>query len=251
MLRALAVLAAGLLAVLLSAPAAGAHAVLLDSDPPDGATVAQAPHSIRLRFTEDISATFRSAQLIDADGGIVAGAQLRRADDPRDLVLDLPSLPAGGYGVLWRVLAQSDGHTSSGGSSASGAAPASVPAATAAPRRADPLAGAAPRPSRSTSCGAGSASACSPAYQRVGAGGAELPPKSARATGRGRWARRSAPGSDASWPSSGRAMAGAAVGVTAAASGGAAVAFAHTPAVPWPCSPAADGAICGSCTRPA
>jgi copper transport protein len=145
-LRASAVLVAGALALLLFAPPAGAHAVLLDSDPADGAVLAQAPHSLRLRFTDDISARFRSAQLVDADGDLVTGAVLRRDTGPRDLVLDLPPIPAGGYGVLWRVLAQSDGHTSSGAVVFNvGAAPASVPgAATAAPRRADALAGAAP-----------------------------------------------------------------------------------------------------------
>ncbi len=145
-LRASAVLVAGALALLLFAPPAGAHAVLLDSDPTDGAVLAQAPHSIRLRFTDDISAKFRSAQLIDAGGDLVTGAVLRRDSGPRNLVLDLPAIPVGGYGVLWRVLAQSDGHTSSGAVVFSvGAASASVPgAATAAPRRAGTLAGAAP-----------------------------------------------------------------------------------------------------------
>jgi copper transport protein len=146
MLRASAVLVAGVLALLLLAPPAGAHAVLLDSDPADGAVLAQAPHSLRLRFADDISTRFRSAQLVNAGGAPVNGAVLRRGTGPRDLVLDLPPIPAGGYGVLWRVLAQSDGHTSSGAVVFSvGGAPASVPGvAIAAPRRNELGAGAPP-----------------------------------------------------------------------------------------------------------
>src|SRR5919198_236497 len=100
--------------VLLPHPAA-AHAVLVGSDPPDGVTLASAPAAVQLRFSEDISARFSSARLVDADGIAVAGARPAwPRGDSRLLVLELPSLPAGAYGVLWQALASNDGHTTHG-----------------------------------------------------------------------------------------------------------------------------------------
>jgi copper transport protein len=100
--------------VLLPHPAA-AHAVLIGSDPPDGATAASAPAAVQLRFSEDISARFSSARLVDADGRPVAGGRSTSPrGDSRLLVLELPALKAGSYGVLWQALAETDGHTTHG-----------------------------------------------------------------------------------------------------------------------------------------
>jgi copper transport protein len=103
------------LAVLTNAQPAAAHAILVNSDPANGATVAAAPGSVRLWFSEEISAQLSGARLVDHDGKAVAESQAVAArGDPRMLELALPHLAHGTYGVLWRVLAEDDGHTTNG-----------------------------------------------------------------------------------------------------------------------------------------
>lgn len=101
-------------AVLLPASPAAAHAVLVEAQPADGATLARAPRVVVLRFSEDISARFSTATLIDRSGHPVPGAQIAPGGDHRVLTLGLPALPAATYVVDWRVLAEDDGHTTSG-----------------------------------------------------------------------------------------------------------------------------------------
>ena len=104
-----------LLSLTLFARPAAAHAVLVSSELVDGATGARAPGAVQLRFSEDISRRFSSARLVDRDGRGVGGARLDGArGGSRLLVLELPALEAGAYGVLWQVLAEDDGHTTSG-----------------------------------------------------------------------------------------------------------------------------------------
>jgi copper transport protein len=104
-----------LLSLTLFARPAAAHAVLVSSEPPDGATAARAPGVVQLRFSEDVSQRFSSARLVDRDGRGVGGARVDSArGGSRLLVLALPPLEAGAYGVLWQVLAEDDGHTTSG-----------------------------------------------------------------------------------------------------------------------------------------
>jgi copper transport protein len=98
--------------VLLPASPAVAHAVLVASQPANGTVLAQAPRVVSLRFSEDISARFSSATLLGGGGRPVAGTRV--AAGPRLLTLELPVLPAATYGVAWRVLADDDGHTTSG-----------------------------------------------------------------------------------------------------------------------------------------
>lgn len=113
--RSLTLLGGAVLWLLLLAHPAAAHAVLVGSEPADGVTLAHAPGTVRLRFSEDISARFSSARLVDRNGRTVAGTRVITArGDPRLLVLELPALETGAYGVLWQVLAEYDGHTTSG-----------------------------------------------------------------------------------------------------------------------------------------
>ena len=103
------------LAILVPAEPAAAHAELLDSQPANGAVLAQAPQSVVLRFSEDISPKFSSATLLDSHGRTVPRTRIDPAGgDPRRLVLTLPRLTAETYGVAWRVLAEDDGHTTAG-----------------------------------------------------------------------------------------------------------------------------------------
>jgi copper transport protein len=111
--------AAGLAGIALASVAyaqpASAHAGLVTSDPSNGATLATAPRTVRLWFNEQISSRLSTARLVDHTGSDVAGTQAVAArDDARLLEVSLPALSRGTYGVLWRVLAQDDGHTTNG-----------------------------------------------------------------------------------------------------------------------------------------
>jgi copper transport protein len=113
--RAALAVAGALLCLTVPGHPAAAHAVLVGSDPPDGATLTQAPRAVELRFGEDVSPRFSSARLVDRDGRPVGGtAAAPGRGGPRRLVLGLPALGAGTYGVLWQVLAEDDGHTTRG-----------------------------------------------------------------------------------------------------------------------------------------
>jgi copper transport protein len=106
---------AGLLAAMLSASPAAAHAVLVRSDPADNASLSESPRQIRLWFTETISARFSTAELLDVNGDPVRISSIAR--DPQDatsLVLDLPELPAGIYSLSWRVHSEVDAHYTRG-----------------------------------------------------------------------------------------------------------------------------------------
>src|SRR5262245_8909448 len=78
--------------LLLARPAA-AHAVLIGSDPANGARLAQGPRMAVLRFSEEISPEFSSARLVDGTGRPVQG--VRAAADERVLRLRLPQLGSG------------------------------------------------------------------------------------------------------------------------------------------------------------
>jgi len=113
--RLAAVLVLSLLAVGIVAAPAQAHAVLERSDPADGAALGMAPSAIDLWFSEEIVPALSDGHLVDATGRPIEGGTL--SADPTDaqhLVLDAPSLDAGSYGVLWRVVAADDAHTTTG-----------------------------------------------------------------------------------------------------------------------------------------
>jgi copper transport protein len=100
--------------MLILAQPASAHADLVRSDPPNGSMLAHAPSVARLWFSEEISAEFSSARLVDRHGVAVAGSHVQAGGDPRQLTVALPSLGRGTYGLVWRVLAEDDGHATSG-----------------------------------------------------------------------------------------------------------------------------------------
>jgi copper transport protein len=103
------------LAVLLLGQPAAAHAVLVDSQPANGATLAQAPDTVVLRFSEDVTAGQSSARLVDGAGRDVAGARTAvDRVDRRRLIVALPRLPVGAYAVAWQVLTDNDGHRTGG-----------------------------------------------------------------------------------------------------------------------------------------
>jgi copper transport protein len=91
---------------------AGAHALLVRSQPANGATVAVTPDVVRLWFSEEISTEVSTARLVDRSGATVAGTRVLA--EAGVLEMRVPPLARGTYGVFWRVLAEDDGHTSSG-----------------------------------------------------------------------------------------------------------------------------------------
>src|SRR6516165_1650557 len=94
---------------------ASAHADLVRSDPPSGSMLAHAPSVARLWFSEEISPEFSSAHLVDRTGAAISGSRAQAGGgDPRQLAVELPSLRKGTYGLVWRVLAEDDGHATSG-----------------------------------------------------------------------------------------------------------------------------------------
>ena len=97
---------------LLSPSRAAAHAIIVESEPQNGATVA-APKRISLRFNSQLEKGLCSVQLVGPQRRTIL---LLRQDErtPADtLVYVLPELPPGEYRVQWKVLA-ADGHVTEG-----------------------------------------------------------------------------------------------------------------------------------------
>jgi copper resistance protein C len=93
-----------MLAMLTSAPAAHAHAFLERAVPPVGSDVLGPPHQIVLTFTEGVEPLFSTIELRDAHGSVVpTGKPHTSPNNDRQLVIDLPTLPTGGYTVVWHA----------------------------------------------------------------------------------------------------------------------------------------------------
>jgi len=102
-------------AMVLLAQPASAHADLVRSDPADGSVLAQAPSVARLWFSEEISPEFSSARVVDHTGKAITGSRAEvGGGDQAQLTVELPRLGTGTYGLVWRVLAEDDGHTTGG-----------------------------------------------------------------------------------------------------------------------------------------
>ena len=114
-MRFLAILLALLAAVTAGSRAAHAHAGLVRSEPSDGVTLASAPGEFHLWFNEDIVPSFSAVEVLDAHGKSVPGASVRPDPDaPTRLLIELPTLPAGAYTLIWKTLSAADGHPSQG-----------------------------------------------------------------------------------------------------------------------------------------
>jgi copper transport protein len=110
----LAVLLAGV-ALLLAAPAAGAHAVLRSSDPASGAPLSKPPQKVTLSFTEPPDLTLSSIHVLDSTGKAVESGKAR-AVPGNQLALEVPlgQLANGAYTVSWRTVSRADGHLTNG-----------------------------------------------------------------------------------------------------------------------------------------
>ena len=99
------------LALLLGAAPASAHASLVSSDPAEGEVLPEAPEVVTFTFTEPVVLSADSVQVFDA-----AGEDVESTAGTRDEVVtaDLPDdLADGTYVVAWRVVS-ADGHPVTG-----------------------------------------------------------------------------------------------------------------------------------------
>jgi len=101
MMRSLVLLA---LAVLSTTSPAGAHAFLERAAPPVGSEISGPPRQIVLTFTEGVEPLFSTIELRNPSGSAVSTSTPRSLpDNNRQLVIDLPVLPAGVYIVIWHA----------------------------------------------------------------------------------------------------------------------------------------------------
>lgn len=109
MSRSVLVLAAALAILLLAAPGASAHAVLLRADPEIGSVTATSPPELLLQFSEPVEPKFSQIFVTDRGESVTRG-KVSTGDDSSSLVTALrPKLADGWYRVEWRVLSI-DGH---------------------------------------------------------------------------------------------------------------------------------------------
>ena len=98
----------------LSAAPAGAHAVLVASDPVDGARLQSGPAVVTLTFDEPVRLVPDAAQVIAADGAKVNVAPARIRSDGVTIEIPLPGhIPQGSYTATWRVVS-ADTHVVTG-----------------------------------------------------------------------------------------------------------------------------------------
>jgi copper transport protein len=93
---------------------AGAHAFLQTSTPQSGVSLAHAPRSVTLRFTEPVSAPLTHVELFDGRGVALSGARVTRGATPSELRLVLPPLATGAYRISYSTVSQDDLHVTRG-----------------------------------------------------------------------------------------------------------------------------------------
>ena len=99
---------------MLTANRVAAHAYLVRSDPPANTILDAAPATMRLWFSESITADFSSATLLDTEGqSIDLGLSIDDTDHTL-MIVPLPDLEAGVYSLRWAVHSATDGHITQG-----------------------------------------------------------------------------------------------------------------------------------------
>jgi copper transport protein len=103
-------------ALTLLVPLAGAHAVLLSSEPASGARLATPPDHASVTLTEPADPHGSDLQVLDSHGARVDNddLQIQQGDNPRLTVTLKANLPDGAYTISWRALSAADGHATSG-----------------------------------------------------------------------------------------------------------------------------------------
>lgn len=107
------VFAAGLLAALALPATALGHAVLDGASPGTQSEVSEAPAEVRLEFSQAVTVTARSIEVLAADGSVLSGPA-RAEEGGRLVVAPVSGLAHGtAYTVRWHVVGR-DGHSPSG-----------------------------------------------------------------------------------------------------------------------------------------
>lgn len=95
-------------------PPAGAHALLTESTPADGATVDKAPTEVTLTFTEALDPLLTVIHVLDASGNRVEVGRTEIPGLPNKARVPLGPLAQGTYTITWRTTSTADGHTTVG-----------------------------------------------------------------------------------------------------------------------------------------
>lgn len=106
-------LAAAVVAVLVLAPAAPAHSLLLESSPAAGAVLTAPPRRLTLRFNNRIEKRLSRISVVDERGALQPLAITVADGAAERLTAGVPPLAPGAYRVDWHVLS-TDGHIVSG-----------------------------------------------------------------------------------------------------------------------------------------
>lgn len=115
MRRGAAVLLLGALGVMLLAPSASAHALIVSSDPASGEQVDVAPDAVTIVFSEEPELAFSTLRVLDENGGTVDDGSTRVVEgDPLSLRVGVGDIGRGVYTVAWRVVSKVDGHATGG-----------------------------------------------------------------------------------------------------------------------------------------
>lgn len=92
-------------------PVASAHALLVRSDPAADAILQAPPSQVRMWFSEDLNPQTSRAVVVDPSNREVDQNGSRvNPNNPREMDVSLPLLPAGTYVVAWRTQSAEDGH---------------------------------------------------------------------------------------------------------------------------------------------
>src|SRR3989449_11288704 len=92
---------------------ASAHSILQRSIPSANASLSTPPRQVVLVFSEPVVAGLSTATVVDRQGAVVSQA-VAVAGGGRARAISVGPLATGGYTVRWRVLSDTDGHTTSG-----------------------------------------------------------------------------------------------------------------------------------------
>jgi copper transport protein len=104
-----------LVATLLLAGPAAAHALPQSSDPSAGADLATAPIAVTITFGERPDPKLSTIKVLDTGGNVVSsGSTTAVPADPLKLTVALQPLSAGVYTVAWRTVSAVDGHLATG-----------------------------------------------------------------------------------------------------------------------------------------
>jgi methionine-rich copper-binding protein CopC len=94
--------------------AATTHAFLIDSTPPAGSILSEAPAEVRLRFCKRIELGFSEVSVTDGSGRPVAcGSVTSTLGRDDEVAIDLLSIPPGTYSVGWKAVSF-DAHVTRG-----------------------------------------------------------------------------------------------------------------------------------------